>query len=445
MKFIQNFRRLFLFLPLALLFLPAPSLAESLREILPNGLEVVVLKNPGTSSVSVDLWVKAGSRYEPPELNGISHLVEHLLFKGTQRRTAQDISREIAGVGGMTNAYTTWEYTQVHIAILPPHLELALDVLADMAQNSKMTEEMVAKEKKVVLEEIALANIFPPSYVLSIVSRTLFPGNSLGMPICGTRKTVGDLKRKDLLNYYHRHYVPNNCLLAVVGNVDPPAAMEKIRKKLSSWTRKDNLPDVPFPPHRQKRSQEISERRFLDQAIVVLTCQAMGLKDIDRPAFEIINTILGSGGNSRLYQEIREKRALAYLVGSLYHPLSDTGLWGTYVGTDPKNVEEVKGVIAQQIRKIQEEPLSLQELENVKNYIRGRLLIRNESNSALADFVSQACLCGSLETPAEFISRVQEVTPADVMRVARIYLREDQCNLIVLRPYPGLMLFRGLL
>jgi len=423
---------------------PFPSEAGLSRETLPNGLNIFILENPATSSVSVDLWVKAGSRYEPPKINGISHFVEHLLFKGTSRRTAMDISREIAAAGGYLNGYTHWEYTQLHISLLPRHLELALEILSDITQNSQMTEEMIEKERKVLSEEISLSNIYPPSYVLNLVCRTLFPENPLGMPISGTKETVQAIRRHDLRQFYQRYYIPNNAFLTLVGKVDPQSTQAMIRSKFDSWPAGIYIPSSPFPPFRQNQFKRVQERKFIDQAIVVLALQTMGLKDIDRPTFEIINAILGSGGNSRLYREIREKQALAYLVGSLYHPLSDTGLWAAYAGTDPKNIKQVQSIIFEQIQRIRQEPISLKELEEIKNYIAGRTLIRNENNSALADFIGQGLLAGSWELPGEFLAKVQAVSAEDVMRVAQAYLREGQFNLIILKPYPGLTFLRGL-
>ncbi len=435
----------FLLLGFALFLTPAVCWGDMFQETLPNGLRVVLVPNPGTASVSVDLWVRVGSRFESSKVNGISHFVEHLLFKGTSRRTAQDISREIAAVGGYFNAYTQWEYTQLHISILPAHLDLALEVLADVVQNSLMTEEMIAKERKVILEEISLGKIYPPSYVLNLVTRTLFPENSLQMPISGTDETVKSIGRQDLLQFYRRNYVPNNSFLIVVGKVNGNPVPGLIRQKLGSWPAGNPPPPLPLPPVRQNQFREAGQRKFLDQAIVILALQAMGLKDLDRPAFEIINTVLGSGGNSRLYQEIREKRALSYLVGSIYYPLSDTGLWGVYVGTDPKNVPEVKSIISREIARVQQEPLSPRELTELKSYIRGRTLIRNENNSSLADFVGQWLLTGQGEMPEDYLARIQAVTADDVQRVAQTYLREDQRNLIILQPYPGLRLFRNFL
>lgn len=412
---------------------------------LPNGLKVLVLENPGTTSVAVDLWVRAGSRDEAASQNGISHFVEHLLFKGTSRRSAQDISGEIASVGGFINAYTHWEYTQIHVSLLPAHLEVGLDILADMAQNSLMTAEMVEKERKVLLEEISLANIYPPSYVLNLVSKTLFPQNALALPISGTKDSVQAIRRDDLLNFYKLHYVPDRAFITLVGNVNQPKAQEAVRAHFSSWTARSELPPPASPPLRQNRFREVRERKFLDQAIVVLALQAMGRHDLDRPAFEIVNAVLGAGGHSRLYQEIREKKALSYLVGSLYHPLTDTGLWATYAGTNPKNIEAVRTIMFQQVRRIQEEPLTAKELADIKNYIRGRILIQTENNSRLSDFIGLSFVSGPWELPREFLAKLEAVTAADVMRVARTYLREDQWNLIVLKPYPGLTLFRNLM
>ena len=435
----------FILLFLFFFLIPAAGWGGNVQETLPSGLRAVLIKNPGTASVSVDLWVRAGSRSESPQINGISHFVEHLLFKGTSKRTAQDISREIAAAGGYFNAYTHWEYTQLHISILPSHLDLALDVLSDVAQNSLMTEEMVAKERKVILEEISLGKIYPPSYILNLVSKTLFAENTLEMPISGTEDSVKAIRRHDLLQFYQRKYVPSNAFLTIVGNIDGSNLLGLIRQKFGSWRGKEESPSSPLPPVRQNQFREVRERKFLDQAIVILALQAMGARDMDRPSFEIINAILGSGGNSRLYQEIREKKALSYLVGSIYHPLSDTGFWGVYVGTDPKNVPLVKSVISQEITRIQQEPLSPRELNDIKNYIRGRTLIRNENNASLAEFVSQGVLTGQWILPEEYLAKIQAVTAEDVKRVGRTYLREDQQNLIILQPYPGLRFFRNLL
>ncbi len=422
---------------------PCESAADIQKETLPNGMSYIVLQNPGTTSVSVDLWVRAGSRSESPGENGISHFVEHLLFKGTARRSALEISREVASAGGSMNAYTQWEFTQVHLSMLPDHLPLALDLLADVAQNSAMTEEMVDRERKVILEEISLGKIYPPSYVLNLVTRTLFGENPLELPISGTEETVKGIGRKDLSAFYKRHYKPENCLLTVVGNVDPSNAQAAIREKFGPWPSGAERPRSHRTPLRQTQFREVRERKFLDHAIVILALQAVGLRDADRPAFEVINAVLGSGGSSRLYQEVREKKGLSYLVGSLYYPLSDTGIWGVYVGTETKNIDEVKSIISREIGKIQEEPLSSPELEQTKRYLRGRTLIRNENNAALAEFISQGLLTGRWETPAEFMDRVQAVTAEDLTRVARSYLRSDQRNSIILRPYPGLSLFRN--
>ncbi|HSR12262.1 MAG TPA: pitrilysin family protein, partial [Thermodesulfobacteriota bacterium] len=329
MRWRRRFSRLMIFFSGVLLFSP-PCGAETRKDTLPNGLTYLVLKNAGTASVAVDLWIRVGSRNEAPEKNGISHFVEHLLFKGTATRSAREISRQLSSVGGSINASTQWEYTQVHISILPAHLPLALEILADMARNSVMSKDMVEKERKVILEEISLGKIYPPAYVLNLVTRSLFRENPLQMPISGTAETVKSIGVDDLRSFYRRHYVPNNCFLSVVGNVDPDRAGAAIEERFASWPRGEERVSPPPAPTRQQRFQEVSERKFLDQAIVVLAVQAMGIRDKDRAAFDIVNTALGAGGNSRLYHEIREKKGLSYLVGSMYYPLSDTGLWGIY-------------------------------------------------------------------------------------------------------------------
>jgi len=432
-----------LFPLLSVFFLTQFALSEHVVNLLPNHLPVFILTQPGTSSVAIDLWVKAGSRYDPPGKSGLAHFVEHLLFKGTTQRTSTAISKEIAGLGGRMNAYTVWDYVQVHISVLPQHLPRALEILADIVQDSLFAAEMVEKERKVILEEISLGNIYPPSYILNLITQTLFEGSQLGQPIAGTKETVMEITQAELLQFYKRHYLPNNSLLTVVGNIDPTKALAEIKEKLSSWPAGPVLPPPPAPSSKSK-FPEVHKRRFLDQAIVVVALPATSLTDQDRPAFEIINALLGSGAHSRLYQEIREKHALSYLVGSIYYPLADTGIWATYAGTAPENIQKVKSIFWRHLQKIQEEPLSSAELSEIKNYLYGRTVMRLENNSALADFWGPQLLFGKFLSPQEFLAHIQKVNAHDVQRVAQKYFREENLCLFILKPYPGLRFFHSL-
>lgn len=421
----------------------ALSLNEHVSTIIPNHLPVLILKNPGTSSVAIDLWVKAGSRYDPPGKSGLAHFVEHLLFKGTTKRTSAAISKEIAGLGGRLNAYTLWDYVQLHISILPQHLPRALEILADIVQDSLFAEEMVEKERKVILEEISLGNIYPPTYILNLITETLFRGSQLGQPIAGTKKTVTEISRGELFRFYKTHYLPNNSFLTLIGNVEPVKALAEIEEKLSPWAAGPSLPALPAPSLKSE-FQEIYKRKFLDQAIVVVALPATSLIDQDRPVFEIINALLGAGAHSRLYQEIREKNALSYLVGSIYHPLSDTGIWATYAGTDPKNVKKIKSIFWHHLKKIQEELISAEELMEIKNYLYGRTVMRLENNSALADFLGPNFIFGLSLFPQEYLTRLKNVSPEDIQRVAQKYFREQNLCFFILKPYPGLRFIRGL-
>jgi len=186
-------------------FLAQFALSEHVVNFLPNHLPVFILTQPGTSSVAIDLWVKAGSRYDPLGKSGLAHFVEHLLFKGTTQRTSTAISKEIAGLGGRMNAYTLWDYVQLHISVLPQHLPRAFEILADIVQDSLFAAEMVEKERKVILEEISLGNIYPPSYILNLITQTLFEGSQLGQPIAGTKETVTEITQAELFQFYKRH------------------------------------------------------------------------------------------------------------------------------------------------------------------------------------------------------------------------------------------------
>ncbi|MGQ9694749.1 MAG: M16 family metallopeptidase [Thermodesulfobacteriota bacterium] len=427
----------------AVLFFAQVTLGEHVSSMLPNHLPVLIFTNPGTSSVAIDLWVKAGSRYDPPGKSGLAHFVEHLLFKGTTKRTSIAISKEIASLGGRINAYTLWDYVQLRISVLSQHLPKALEILADIVQNSLITEEMVEKERKVILEEISLGNIYPPSYILNLITQTLFGDSQLGQPIAGTKETVTEISRSELFQFYKSHYLPNNSLLTLVGNIDPTPALPAINDKLNSWAA-ELSPPTPPAPSSHTEFREVYKRRFLDQAIVVVALRAASLTDRDRPAFEIINALLGTGAHSRLYQEIREENALAYLVGSIYYPLADTGIWATYAGTEPKNIKKVKSIFEYHLKKIQEESLSPEELTAVKNFLCGRTVMRLENNSALAEFLGPNFIFGPSLLPQEYLTQLQKVTPEDILRVAKKYFQNEKLSFFILKPYPGMRFFRGL-
>lgn len=345
-----------------------------------SGLRVVTETIDSVRSLTVGVWIKTGSRNESTKVAGITHFLEHMLFKGTEKRTAFDIVQGIESVGGYLNAFTSSEYTCYYIRCLDTELSKALDVLFDMVQNSTLPDEEITKEKKVVIEEMKMYRDNPDDYIFEEFTSQIFSQHPLGRPIIGYEETVSAFTRQDLQDYVNQRYTANNIIVAVAGNVEHEQVLELVN---THYIKANNGVDqkvekqilTPYQPSSKTLTKAIEQTHF------VVGRRSLANDDPDRYKLLLINTILGGGMSSRLHQNIREKYGYCYSISSFNQAYTDTGMFGVYVGTDREYVNHVKELIFEEFRKLRDELVSDKELAEAKAQLKGKLLLSQESMS----------------------------------------------------------------
>ncbi len=355
------------------------SATEVKKTTLPNGLKVVTENIPGVKSVTAGFWVKTGSRHESDEQAGVTHFLEHMLFKGTENRTAYDIAQSMESVGGYLNAFTSTEYTCYYARCLDTKLDKAMDVLSDMIQNSLFREEEMQKEKKVVLEEMKMYKDSPDDYIFELFSKNAFRDHQVGRPIIGYENTVSSFSRENLFDYMSDRYRPDNILVAVAGNVDHDEVLSLLRDKLEINSMDETVNEKqPLSPY---ETFQIEESRAIEQTHMVMGRRALNYDHPDKYILLLANTILGGGMSSRLHQNIREKYGYCYAIGTFNQSYTDTGLFGVYIGTDKDYVTHVRDLIAGEFEMMQNEKVGEKELSEAKSQLKGKLLLSQESTS----------------------------------------------------------------
>ncbi len=404
------------------------------KTTLPNGLRILTAPMPHTYSVSVGIYVGTGSRYERNDEAGVSHFVEHLCFKGSAKRpTARDISEAIDSVGGFLNGGTDHELTVFYGKVAAPHFALALDVIADMVSAPCFLPEEMEKERKVILEELAMVADNPSQMAELLLDEALWPDQPLGRDIAGTEESVQAISRQMTLEYLCRQYVPNNLVVAVAGDVDPAQAQELVA---AYWG--DRPPGSPSPwyPAVDGHGPRCAVRyKQTEQAQVFLAVRGLSMQHPDRHALGLLSAILGESMSSRLFLELRERRGLAYEVNSYVSHYLDTGAFSVYAGVDPtKAVEAVQAVLEEMARL--RDGVSQEELLKAKELSKGRLLLRLEDTRAVASWLGgQELLLGRVYTVDEVIAFLEAVTADDLRRVAADLLVTDQLYLAVVGPF----------
>ena len=404
-----------------------------------SGLRVVTERMPGIRSVSIGFWVLAGSRDERPAISGHCHFLEHLLFKGTATRTALDIAEAFDAVGGDVNAFTAKEYTCYYARVLDRDLELAVDHLADMLQHSTIRADDLTAEGQVILSEIDMHDDSPEDVVHDLFTRTLWPGHPLGRPILGTRERIRAATPGSVRGFYRRHYVPGRLVVAAAGNVRHDDLVRMLTERMdagrelsargrSVW----RLRDAPRPP-KASGDQHI-QRKKTEQAHVVLGTNGLARTDPDRFAFLIANTALGGGMSSRLFQEIREKRGLAYTAYSYHSQFAEVGLFSAYAGTTPGKAREVVRLMREQIEAVRDGDLSAEEFERAKGHVKGSTVLSLEDPGGRMSRLGKSEIAnGEILTVDEILRRVQGVTLEDARRIAHRVLSQPM-TLTVLGP-----------
>jgi predicted Zn-dependent peptidase len=406
------------------------------KTVLDNGLRILTSTMPHTRSVSVGFFIGVGSRYESEKESGITHFLEHMLFKGTTKRpTAKDISLAIESIGGVFNASAGRELTIYWSKVAQDHFPIAVDVLADMLLDSKLDEEEIEKERGVIIEEINMILDRPSDRVHQLANGLIWPDHPLGRDQAGTKESVSGLTRGMMQGYMKGHYQPANTVLAVAGNVEHDDALKEILPQLTGWEKRTHGSYLPLDEEQQAARVEV-EHKPTQQAHLCVLLPGISRFDDDRYSASLLNTILGQGMSSRLFLEVREKRGLAYAVYSFFSPLQDTGLVGVYAGVDVQKMGEALQAILMELDKTKQELVSGEELDRAKEFTKGHLLLQMEDSFAVASWMGrQELLEERVLSVDEVLEEVDAVTAEEVQRVAQELFREEKLNLAVVGPY----------
>ncbi len=393
------------------------------RTVLPSGLRIVTEEISSVRSAAVGIWVNVGSRDETPAVAGASHFLEHLLFKGTKTRTALEISSSIESVGGEMNAFTGKEYTCFYARVIDSDLPMAIDVISDLITSSLVTETDVNAERKVVLEEIAMRDDDPSDLVHDLFSDTYYGDTQLGRSILGSVQSINEMSRKSVFNYYKKRYVPQDLVVAVAGNIKHKTVVEMIEKALS----RDGFLDVSGTPQvRPNKAIKVKAQqpvglitRKTEQAHMFYGLAGVSREDDRRFTMGILSAALGGGMSSRLFQEIREKRGLAYSVYSYAQQFAGSGLLGFYAGCHPSKAVEVVEIIREVLLDVCENGMTNEEISRAKGAVKGSLVLSQEdSGSRMSNIGKSEIVYGEVMGFDEILKKISDVTPAAVRQLA---------------------------
>ena len=388
------------------------------RTVLPNGLIVLTERMEYLHSVAMGVWIKSGSRCEPAETNGISHFVEHMLFKGTRSRSAQHIAREMDSIGGNLDAFTGKETICFNVKSLADHVPIALDVLADLVLNPVFAPTDIERERGAILEEIKIDEDNPDILVQELFTQSFWKGHPLGWPILGTTETVGRLDKEQLVNYHGDRFHGGNMVFSAAGKLDHDQFVDAVAGKFATLAGGATLHELSAPEPSAR--VVMRNKKSLEQVQICLGVPAPPITDEDRYAALILNTVLGGGMSSRLFQTIREERGMAYSIYSDLSPYRDTGTLCVYAGTSAGKALEVVDLILAEFRNLKETPLAQEELTRAKDQLKGNLLLGMESSTArMANLARQEMYFHKFFTVDELIERIDAVDAPMVQAMAR--------------------------
>jgi len=413
---------------------------------LENNVSAVYVPTDG-ATVSFMVLIGVGSRYETPKQSGLSHFLEHMFFKGTEKRpTTQEIAEAVDGIGGEFNAFTGEEYTGYYVKAAATHLDRASDVISDILLRPLFDEQEIEREKGVIIEEIKMYNENPMRHVQQLWMEALYGKHQLGWDIAGTAETVSAMKRSEFVKYTDTHYHTENAIVTVAGNFDSKKMTDRLNMLFADLTPgKETQPKVA--PKRQPAQRVVHESRpQLDQTHLMVGVPGLSLTDEDRWPAAVLATVLGGGMSSRLFLQVRERRGLAYAVRTSTDEMTDTGSFVTQAGVRSDKAEEALRVILEEYDKVIDEPITEAELKKAKQMFRGHLLLGLEETNALALFGGmQQLLTKDIQKPAAILKTIQSVTTADVQRVAKKLLAPKKRALAVLGPQKSAARFEKLL
>jgi len=402
--------------------------------VLDNGVRLVTERIPTLKSVTVGVWVNTGSRDEQPSQAGYSHFIEHMFFKGTRSRTATEISREIDALGGEMNAFTTRETTTFYVKVLDQQLQQALELLADLFHHSRFDPKDVEKEKQVVLEEIRMVQDDPEDLVQELHTEQVHGRHPLGRSILGREATVRNLRRQDLMNYIQSHYDPTQVVIAIAGNFDQSALAKMVGRYFGQGKLADgSMKAARRPP--ELLGGLVTKRKTLEQVHLCLGLKGVAAGHHDRYPLYALNSILGGSISSRLFQEVREKRGLAYSIYSYLSGYSDVGTITVYAATRPKEVDRVADLVCREIRRMGRQGVERKELERAKSQMKGSLMLSLESShSRMSKLAKDELIYGSRTSLEDMLARIDQVTIAESNDVAHRLFRQDDLAITGLGP-----------
>ena len=403
------------------------------KTVLPSGLRIITVPMADNPSVTVLVMVEAGSKYETKEISGVSHFLEHMVFKGTPRRPkASDISRELDSMGAHFNAFTAQEYTGYYAKADTRHLDAVVDIIADMYQHPLFDEKEMAKEKGVIIEELRMYNDLPQQHVQDVLASLLYGDQPAGWPVIGDEKTIAGFKREDLLKYRSAHYVGAATTVIVSGSFDEATIIPKIEKAFAGVSVAKKHPKSPVRESQDKPAIKI-EPKQTDQTHLVMAVRTFPINDKRMPVMQVLSTVLGGSMSSRLFSKMRDELGICYYIRASHEPSTDHGDLAIAAGVDNSRVEEAVKVVLSECARLKSQPIPADELKKAKDYVSGTTALELETSEARAEFCGfQEILKKKIESPDDLIAKVNAVTSADVQKLAKEIFVDSGLNLALI-------------
>ena len=411
------------------------------RQVLPNGLTVITEEMQHIRSISVGIWVKTGSRDEDPEWNGISHFIEHMVFKGTKHRSAEDIARQVDSIGGNMDAFTAKECICFNVKVLDEHLPIAMDVLSDLVLNPTFDVKDIGRERGVILEEIKMDEDNPDYLVHEIFTQNFWKDHPLGKPILGTKETVRKFEQQVVFDTYSQRFNPGNLIIAAAGNINHDRFVNLVTQHFQHMRPVSN--GYHSNPPKVVPRIIMRNKKALEQVQICIGVPCLPIAHEKRYASYVLNTVLGGGMSSRLFQNIRERQGLVYAIYSDLNPYRDTGCLGVYAGTSRESAARVVESVIAEFRNLKSSPVPEEELRRCKDQLKGSLMLSLESSTArMSNLARQEMYFGHFFTLDELVESIETVTAADVQRIAQTFFDPKQIALTVLGNLDGFKIGR---
>jgi len=406
------------------------------KHVLKNGLQVITAPLKEIKVVTIFVLFGVGSRFETRKIRGLSHFIEHMMFKGTKKRpNAASLIRAMDSLGAVYNAFTAKDMTAYHIKVDQSHAGVAMEIISDMLQNSLVEAKEVEQEKGVIIEEINMREDTPMIHVEDVFEENLFGDQPIGWDTAGTRDSIRDMKRQNFVDYIKRYYTAGNSVVVVAGAIDPKEALSLAEKNFGKLRKTKRSQPVKASQRLTHRQADLIHRES-EQSHLVIGFPAYPYKHPLRQALKVMNVALGGNMSSRLFSLIREKHGMAYYIRSSTNPYSDTGTFTIHAGLDNKRVDKAIGLIVRELKKLTDKSLGKEELRRAKNFLKGQMAIQLEEQENLADWLARRCLMEDrVITVDEHLEEIEKVTAKDIRRVAKEVIRQSKMNLTMIGPF----------